>query len=272
MMEEEINQDVNVDFEKKVSKKNRKKLVNFFIRLFISVLLLSSISIYLFTSISSVNNCSLSGNIYFEVDDIYSILKFDNPKKISLYSVNEEKMEELLNAYPVINDADIKLTPFSMNVSFSESAPSAIYENSYYCCDGKVFSKEDVSNSVCKEYFENNSKYCAEFISLPTSKNMNNYLEIVARVNKKNNMIRYIDISSESLFLYYKSSQDYYYRVKLNYKSSYSIDTYVNALIFNDDMESGFESKKEDLKTENGISYYSYRIDVTTDRYSISLN
>ena len=277
-MEQEINKNLNLDFENKVKQKNKKTLLYFFMRLGIVLVTVVGCLVYLLTPLSSISNCSIKGNIYLEKEDIYSLMNCDNPSSTSIYSIDEAKIEELLNAYPVISDADVSLTPFSFDVSFVESAPSAKYLDTLYCSDGKKFTSEELANPLIQDYLDKTNIFSAEFINKPNEGiYFKDFLYIVTNVNKGNKVIDYVDTSSEkeSLFLYYKESgNSYYYRVKLIYNPQYSIDTYLKVLSFNQSMVDGLkkniEKNSKELVEEENISYYSFRIEIEDEnKYGI---
>lgn len=273
-MEQEINKNINIDFENKVKQKNKKIFFNFMVRLIIVFITFSLCLIYLLTPLSSISNCVLNGNIYLQKEDIYELMNYEEPSKVSLYQIDEEKMENLLEHYPIIDDADIELTPFSMNVSFVESAPAAYYETDLYCSNGKVLDNESQNNLLIQDYLSKTSKYAAEFISKPIDgQYFNDYLYILTHLNKEHKVIDYIDTSNveETLFLYYKeSSNSYYYRVKLTYQPNYSLETYIKALAFNESMVEGFkkniENNNKQLIEEENISYYTFELVVDGEK------
>ena len=273
-MEQEINTNLNGDFENKVKQKNKKILFNFFVRLFVAVLTVILTVVYLFTPLSSISNCVLNGAIYLQKEDIFELMNYEEPSKVSLYQINEEKMEDLLSSYPIINDVDIKLTPFNMEVNFVESAPSAYYQDDLYCSDGKVLSSEEQQDLLIASYLEKTSKYAATFLNEPIKgQYFKNYLYIVTCLNKDKKVIQYIDTTNveESLFLYYKESgNSYHYRVKLTYQPKNDIETYIKALAMNDSMIDGFkkniETNNKQVFVENGIQYYDFQLVVDGEK------
>ena len=56
----------------------------------------------------------LTGNIYLNNNDIYSLINVNNPNKTSLFTLNKNKCEETFNNYPFIKESKVTLTPFSL--------------------------------------------------------------------------------------------------------------------------------------------------------------
>ena len=90
---EEALQTEDYDFEKLVKNKNKRTLIYSFIRLGIVFLVCLIIGIYLLSPLSSVSLMELTGNIYLNNDDIYSLINVNNPNKTSLFTLNKNKCD-----------------------------------------------------------------------------------------------------------------------------------------------------------------------------------
>ena len=225
----------NLDFLEKVKSKNKRILINTFIRFFIVSLIVIFLSIYLFTPLSSVDNMVLHGNIFFSKDDICEILNYNNPKKKSLYSVNKNKTEELLKNYPFIDEAKVNVNPFQIEINLEENAPSCKYNDDIYSSKGNIISNELLNNSLAETYLNKALNKLAYFISTPIEcDNFASYMKIISKVNSEEKHIDYVENKKNNLIIYYINSNLNYFRVDLKYNSDYSIDYYVNFLLRKD--------------------------------------
>lgn len=281
-MEESAIKDLNLEFEEKVKKKNKRTTIYFFARLGIVFLTFLLIAIYLLSPLSSAENMSLSGQIYLTENDIYQALNISNAEKTSLFSLSKEKVEQLLNSHPLIKKSSVELSPFSFNIDIEEIAPSAKYKDVIYSSTGDIVPEEIVKNDNFSDYFSLSEKNMATFINEPiVHDNFSTYLLMICKINKEKHCIEYLQAeeNKKSFILYYKQDGNLpYFRVNLTYDDKINLDLYVNNLILSEKLIAAFNRKinESDLSLEtiehegDVISYYSFDIKITDKKLTIA--
>ncbi len=265
---EEVTQIEDYDFEKLVKNKNRHTLIYSFIRLGIVFLVCLIIGIYLLSPLSSASLMKLTGNIYLNNEDIYSILNINNSNKTSLFTLDKNKCEETLNNYPFIKESKVTLTPFSFNVDIIENAPTAKYENTYYSSCGEIIDNKYFINESLIDYTNKTKDKISTFINEPNNnKYLPDFMYIVCNINKEKYSIEYLESSKneKTFILYYKQDGNSpYFRVNLYYNDEISLSTYIKNLIFNDSLSSQLKGLIKDKESEQVefldkiINYYSF--------------
>lgn len=265
---EEALQTEDYDFEKLVKNKNKRTLIYSFIRLGIVFLVCLIIGIYLLSPLSSVSLMELTGNIYLNNNDIYSLINVNNPNKTSLFTLNKNKCEETFNNYPFIKESKVTLTPFSFKVDIIENAPTAKYEDTYYSSCGDILDNKYFINESLIDYVNRSKDNISTFINEPNNnKYLPDFMYIVCNINKEKYSIEYLESSNneKTFILYYKQDGNSpYFRVNLYYNDEISLSTYIKNLIFDENLFSKLNKLIENKESEQVeyldkvINYYSF--------------
>ena len=157
---------INQEYTELLKKKQKRMTINFFVRIFIVVLIFLLMGGYLISPLSSLKMTTIDGNIYFSTSDILSLIHHD--ENDSLYSVNKNLSVELLNEHPLIENAEIKITPISFYVSISECAPVAKYNETIYHTEGTNFTNEEFENEIISAYLSEHNIFFSEYLSSVT--------------------------------------------------------------------------------------------------------
>ena len=262
-------EETKTEYQILLEKKNKSEMISFIIRIVIVILSFLLVALYLLTPISSMAIMNLNGNIYLNNQDVLSLIHHE--ENDSIYSLDDKEALELLNAHPLIENAKIDITPFTLNVSFDECAPSAKYDEDVYHTLGYKFTNEEYENEIIKSYFEKHQLFLATYISSPEGKNVevnSKLLLVTALTNKLNKIIHYVDIINEDktlVFYYYASENLPYVRVKIdinefskvsvNKLSSLVNKECIDKLVMTLYKDSSIEIKKMTIG-EKEISYY----------------
>ena len=271
---------INQEYSILLKNKQKRTTILFFVRLFIVVLIFILMGGYLLSPLSSLKMMSLEGNIYFSKSDILSLIHHDEDD--SLYSVNEKLAVDLLNEHPLIENAEIVLTPFSFNVIISECAPVAKYQDVIYHTEGTSFSEEEFENEIINEYLTKHNIFFSEYLSSPSEVSVEynaELLKFVAFSNKYEPMVHYLDIDkNEKTFIFYYRLSDNapYIRVNFNKSSDITSDVYAS-LISNDainELLHLLENRSITTKTKNigdeVISYYDTDLTIENENGQFS--
>ena len=208
--------------------KAKGETTSFIIRIIVVILCFLMLALYLLTPISSLSIMNLTGGIYLNKEDVLSLIHHEETD--SIYSLDEGKSEELLNAHPLIENAEIKLTPFSFEVYFDECAPSATYDGEVYHTLGEKFTKEEYDNEIINAYLNEHQLFLAEYENSPeniSKKTNSNLLLITALTNKKDKIVHYIDVINDErtfVFYYYTSENLPYIRCEWYYQAMSPVD------------------------------------------------
>jgi len=276
------------EFELKIKNRNKRKIIYFFVRFFVALIILISFCTYLLTPISSIQNMKLTGAIFLNNDDIYQII--NKKKKSSVYSVNKKEAEELLFNYPLIDNAIVNLNPFGIEVDIKEKAFAYQYKEEYYDIYNNCYNQEFINgNTLIQNYL---SSHEISLNDLPiTTLNLSdynvsylyNYLYIATLANKESKRIKYIepDENKKSFKYYLKgNSNSNYLRVKLSYSDEFTLFDYAECLIDKNGYIDQYIKKNYEESTlfnkviDNGedISYYAFKITLSKKDGSLILN
>lgn len=276
------------EFELKIKNRNKKKIIFFFVRFLVAVIILVSFCSYLLTPISSIQNMRLTGAIFLNKDDIYQII--NKKKKASVYSVNKDEAEELLFNYPLIDNATVSLNPFGIEVDIKEKAFAYQYNDKYYDIYNNLYELETINNNTLIQSYLSSHEISLNELPLTTSSlddynvsYLYNYLHISTLVNKEAKRIKYLepDESKKSFKYYLKgNSNSNYLRVKLSYSDDFTLSDYAKCLIDENGYIDEYINKNYKESTlfnkviDNGesISYYAFRITLSKKDGSLILS
>ena len=266
---------LNQEYGELLKKKQKRITINFFVRIFIVVLIFILMGGYLISPLSSLKMTTLDGNIYFSKNDILSLIHHD--ENDSLYSVNKNLSIELLNEHPLIENAEIKITPISFYVSISECAPVAKYNETIYHTEGTNFTNEEFENEIISAYLSEHNIFFSEYLSSPSDVSVEynaELLKFVAFSNKENNIIHYLDIDkNEKTFIYYYCVNDNLPYIRVNFNKSDSVSCREYASLINKDSISEvlnlLENRSSEIKQliigEKQISYYDTDLTIVNE-------
>lgn len=233
MAEKETETEGN-EFETAVKKKNRRITTFAFVRFGIVAAVFFLLGVYMMTPLSTIRNLELKGTVNLSSQDIYRIL--NRSEKSSLYSIDTKEAEELLNGFPLIEEAKVNVTPFRLDVELSEEAPAAYYKESTYSTFGRVYGRDVLDDPLLQDYFFSYGEDLASFLSDPSpyDGHLKEPMKILAGINRER-IVRFVEMDAEKSFCFYYQldSNSRYLRVKLNYDPEFASEEYVKNLSMN---------------------------------------
>ncbi len=269
-MAEKETETADSEFESAVKKKNRRITAFNFVRLVVVVVLFLLLGIYMMTPLSTIRNLDLKGTVNLRAQDIYRIL--NRSERSSLYSIDTEEAEELLNGFPLIEDAKVRVSPFRLGVELSEEAPAASYKDMTYSTFGRVYEEDVLADPLVQDYFSAYGEELSVFLSdpAPYEGHLREPMAILAGINR-DRVVRYTEMDTEkSFYFYYRlNSNSSYLRVKLNYDSGFATEEYIKNLSMTSEQAQNFvdlAGEERTLETEEvSLRYFAVRARLIRD-------
>lgn len=229
------NQVEKKDFQLTLSKKKRSNMRNFLIKLSFVVVIYGLLLGYCFTPLSQVKSPLISGNIYYQKDEIMEIghIKSDE----FLYRIETKSIANKLNEFPLIKDgsAQVHADFFNLRISYREVVPAlkhqeAIYSNYYEVIDASLFMD---TNPLIGQFLNTHSQNIPEFNgdNLPEDKTraMQNMTGIIGSLSDEvKEILKYVGFRENHAnnIAFYFLYRDNYVRITL-----YSLDNDFKTII-----------------------------------------
>lgn len=214
----------NLTFEERIKKEQKKQKNRFITKISIIGTLFILLLAYIFTPLSQVSNYHLKGNIYLSSDQVLEICNLK--RSSSLFTLNEKKVEDLLNEHPLIDDAKVSTSIFGLDIEIEEKAMIFKYNNNYYLNDNSILDSDYFDSPMLKDFLLE----CSEKIPVSlnsdetkfTSKIVSDFSKIFFGISEEyREKIEYVKfISVNELSLFYKDSNNKYLELNLNLPNS----------------------------------------------------
>ena len=196
-----------------VKKKNRRELVNFFVRFAFVIAMFLCLLLYLLSPTSKAGKLIIDGGIALNKE---------------IFSLNSKDIETKLKSHSELTNIDVTLNPLTFKISFLEKAVSFVNDSSCYLYDGEV-----VEGST-NDYYQQQSLLAPEFLGeVPTD--LTSYeksLIISANLNALEKNSEYISLSQYDgeFYFYYSFADDNFIRVRFSFDDEFSLSYYLGQL------------------------------------------
>lgn len=209
-----------------VKKKNRRELINFFVRFAFVIAMFLCLLFYLVSPISKAGKLVIDGGIALNKERILNYLDID--ENTSVFSLNSKEIESKLKSHSELANIDVTLNPLMFKISFLEKAVSFVNDATCYLYDGEVV---DASES---DYYQRQSLLAPEFLG-DVPADLSSYeksLIISANLNALEKNTDYISLSQYDgeFYFYYSFSNDYLIRVRFSFDEEFSLSYYLGQL------------------------------------------
>ena len=186
-----------------VKKKNRRELVNFFVRFAFVIAMFLCLLLYLLSPTSKAGKLIIDGGIALNKAKILNYLDID--ENTSVFSLNSKDIETKLKSHSELTNIDVTLNPLTFKISFLEKAVSFVNDSSCYLYDGEV-----VEGST-NDYYQQQSLLAPEFLGeVPTD--LTSYEK------------------SLEFYFYYSFADDNFIRVRFSFDDEFSLSYYLGQL------------------------------------------
>lgn len=242
-----------------VKKKNRRELVNFFVRFAFVIAMFLCLLLYLLSPTSKAGKLIIDGGIALNKERILNYLDID--ENTSVFSLNSKDIETKLKSHSELTNIDVTLNPLTFKISFLEKAVSFVNDSSCYLYDGEV-----VEGST-NDYYQHQSLLAPEFLGeVPTD--LTSYeksLIISANLNALEKNSEYISLSQYDgeFYFYYSFADDNFIRVRFSFDDEFSLSYYLGQLrknnvlnVYNEIDKSKMELSQSSFGNQQ-IKYYS---------------
>ena len=137
------------EFRVRLKKKHNHDMVKAFLCSLVGVLLICSVIAYFITPISKSRNVTIKGNKYLTKENINSIMHNDGKELLLSYSDSKaKKSEKILDNYPLIQNAKVSITPFSLNIKIEEVTPLCYLNDKLYFSDGQNIDDKAIDDGI----------------------------------------------------------------------------------------------------------------------------
>ncbi len=133
-------------FEKALQKKTRYYRNGFIARIVIFIILICSVVVYPLLPISQVRGLKLQGNYLLTKKEILNIVDDNISPNLPVIFLNEQKLEDTLEASPIIESCEVKWRPFDLLVVIDEVAAMINYEDKTYLSNGSTIEELEANN------------------------------------------------------------------------------------------------------------------------------
>ncbi len=140
------------EFETRLIALKKVKKRNFFLRLGAVILLFVLLGGYLLSPLAQVKGFSLKGNLNLSRSDILEICHLKN--STSLYAVDAEKCEDLLNHHPLIKSGKVRSGIAGLSIEIEEIAPVIKREDICYLNDGTPMDSTWLDSPLIGEFLQ----------------------------------------------------------------------------------------------------------------------
>lgn len=137
------------EFRVRLKKKRNHDVIKSFACTIVGVLLIFSVIAYFATPISKSKKIYVKGNKYLTKENINSIMHNDGKDLLLTYGGSKaSKNEKLLNSYPLIQNAKIVATPFSLKITIEEIEPLCYLNDKLYFTDGQSLDDKQIDDGI----------------------------------------------------------------------------------------------------------------------------
>lgn len=201
-----------------VRDKNFKKKLYLFVTSSLLTLAILLMSLYFITPLSRTNSVRLKGEHAYSSEYISGIAM--PTKQVFLPTFRKQRSVDLLNANPLIEEAEIHVTPFNLEVDYQDIVPAFYFNEKRYLTSGEIVPNHPLlPPEICgmpSEEFLNRLPRFAFGGEVPTE-NQNRKAAFSNFIGVDPLMIigssQVVMKSSETFYVYYKDdTEDFYYR------------------------------------------------------------
>lgn len=137
------------EFRVRLKKKRNHDVIKSFVYTIVGVLLISSVVVYFVTPISKSKNIQVKGNKNLTKENINSIMHNSGKDLLLTYGGSKAtRSEKLLDSYPLIQNAKITATPFSLKISIEEITPLCYLDGKLYFTDGQSIDDKEIDDGI----------------------------------------------------------------------------------------------------------------------------
>lgn len=252
-----------------LNSKQKKKMIT---KIVAVLLLFTFLLIYLFCPLSQVKNSRINGNLNLTKNQVLEIAHLK--KSDSLFFIDEEKCEELLNNHPLIESSKVKSSISGLSISINELTPLLNHDGEFYLNNGEILTDSLLSSPLVNEFLNEIiltiPNDLTSDLSLLTRENLSTltsvYFQLTDEEKEKIEYFRFVGSNEYSFF--YSFDDEYKFEIDLLFPenriipediaygiNSSSLKKYINVI-----KEYSF-SKIDFKKNEDTLfKYYSIKV------------